>query len=80
MTGGSIYQVIELIGSSSESWEEAARNAVREAASTYHVFDAQLSYVVKRDYIKGAIGYTRHQNVDSEASGDAFYVGVQISK
>jgi len=30
----SIYKVIELVGSSEKSWEEAARNAVEEAAKT----------------------------------------------
>ena len=32
----STYHVIELIGSSSDSWELAAQNAVREAAKAYH--------------------------------------------
>ncbi|MGH9271469.1 MAG: dodecin domain-containing protein, partial [Ilumatobacteraceae bacterium] len=31
----STYQVIELIGSSSDSWELAAQNAVRQAATSY---------------------------------------------
>ncbi len=35
MTEGSVYRVVELIGASSDSWEQAARNAVREAARTY---------------------------------------------
>ena len=30
----SIYKVIELIGTSETSWEEAAKNAVERAAST----------------------------------------------
>ena len=30
----SVYKVIELVGSSDKSWEEAARNAVDEAAKT----------------------------------------------
>jgi flavin-binding protein dodecin len=29
---GSVYRVTEVIGASSESWEEAARNAVETAA------------------------------------------------
>lgn len=29
---GSVYNVIELIGTSSESWEQATQNAVREAS------------------------------------------------
>ena len=31
---GSVYRVTEVIGTSSESWEEAARNAVETAART----------------------------------------------
>ena len=31
----SVYGVVELIGSSSESWEQAAENAVREAAANH---------------------------------------------
>ncbi len=30
----SIYKVIELVGSSEKSWEDAANNAVQEAAKT----------------------------------------------
>lgn len=31
---GSVYKVVELIGTSSESWEKAARTAVETAAKT----------------------------------------------
>ena len=30
----SVYKVIELIGTSEQSWEEAAKNAVEQAAKT----------------------------------------------
>jgi flavin-binding protein dodecin len=30
----SIYKVVDLVGTSEKSWEEAARNAVEEAAKT----------------------------------------------
>lgn len=30
----SVYKVIELVGSSEKSWEEAAKNAVEEAGKT----------------------------------------------
>jgi len=30
----SIYKVIELVGSSSESWEKAARNAIQRASKS----------------------------------------------
>lgn len=49
MSTASVYRVVELIGSSSDSWEEAARNAVREAARTYH--DLRVAEVVEMDVL-----------------------------
>jgi flavin-binding protein dodecin len=49
MTGGSVYRVVELIGSSSESWEEAAKNAVREAARAYE--DLRVAEVIEMDVL-----------------------------
>ena len=46
---GSVYRVVELIGSSSESWEEAARNAVREASGSYQ--DLRVAEVVEMDVL-----------------------------
>lgn len=45
----SVYHVVELIGSSSESWEQAARNAVQEAAGTYS--DLRVAEVVEMDVL-----------------------------
>lgn len=45
----SVYRVVELIGSSSESWEQAARNAVEEAGSTFH--DLRVAEVVEMDVL-----------------------------
>ena len=45
----SVYQVVELIGSSSESWELAAQNAVREAAKAYQ--DLRVAEVVEMDVL-----------------------------
>lgn len=45
----SVYRVIELIGSSSESWERAAENAVREAGSSYG--DLRVAEVVEMDVL-----------------------------
>jgi flavin-binding protein dodecin len=45
----SVYQVIELIGSSSESWEHAAQNAVREAARSYE--DLRVAEVIEMDVL-----------------------------
>lgn len=47
--GDSVYQVIELIGSSSESWELAAQNAVREASKSYA--DLRVAEVVEMDVL-----------------------------
>lgn len=44
-----VYQVIELIGSSSDSWEKAAENAVREASKTYS--DLRVAEVVEMDVL-----------------------------
>lgn len=49
MSGSSVYRVVELIGSSSESWEEAAQNAVREAGKAYQ--DVRVGEVVEMDVL-----------------------------
>ncbi|HUF99605.1 MAG TPA: dodecin family protein [Ilumatobacter sp.] len=45
----SVYRVIELIGSSSDSWEQAARTAVKEANSVYD--DLRVAEVVEMDVL-----------------------------
>jgi dodecin len=45
----SIYKVIELIGTSSTSWEEAARSAVERAAETLR--DLRVAEVVDQDLV-----------------------------
>ncbi|MBA4410483.1 MAG: dodecin family protein [Bacteroidota bacterium] len=32
----SVYKIIELVGSSTESWEKAAQNAISRASETLH--------------------------------------------
>jgi len=49
MSGSSVYRVVELIGSSSDSWEEAAQNAVREAGKAYQ--DVRVGEVVEMDVL-----------------------------
>jgi dodecin len=49
-TGGStagVYRVTEVIGTSADSWEDAARNAVDTAASTLR--DLRIAEVTKLD-------------------------------
>ncbi|MEJ7714648.1 MAG: dodecin family protein [Thermoleophilaceae bacterium] len=43
----SVYRVTEIIGISSESWEQAARNAVETAAKS--VRDLRVAEVVRQD-------------------------------
>jgi flavin-binding protein dodecin len=43
----SIYKVVEVIGTSRKSWDDAARNAVETAASTLR--DLRIAEVVKLD-------------------------------
>ena len=42
-----IYKIVEVIGTSSESWEDAAKNAVEKAAETLR--DLRIAEVVKMD-------------------------------
>jgi flavin-binding protein dodecin len=43
----SVYKVIEIIGTSDTSWEEAARTAVEEAAG--HLEDLRVAEIEKLD-------------------------------
>lgn len=43
----SIYKIIELVGTSSESWEKAARNAVETASK--HLRDLRIAEVSQLD-------------------------------
>lgn len=43
----SVYKVIELVGSSPESWEKAAANAVETAAQSLR--DLRIAEVVEQD-------------------------------
>jgi flavin-binding protein dodecin len=47
MADESVYRVTEVIGISSESWAQAARNAVETAAKT--VRDLRIAEVVRED-------------------------------
>ena len=45
--GGTVYRVTEVIGTSSNSWEEAARNAVKTASSSLR--DLRIAEIEKLD-------------------------------
>jgi len=44
---GTVYRVTEVIGTSSNSWEDAARNAVKTAAGTLR--DLRIAEIEKLD-------------------------------
>ena len=44
---GSVYKVIELVGTSTESWEDAARSALKVAADSLQ--DLRIATVVEQD-------------------------------
>lgn len=44
---GSVYKVIELVGTSAESWEEAAKNAVETASKS--IRDLRIAEVAELD-------------------------------
>ena len=44
---GSVYKIIEIVGSSPKSWEEAAKVAVETASKTLE--DLRVAEVVKQD-------------------------------
>jgi len=43
----SVYKVVELVGTSTKSWEEAAKNAVETAAGSLR--DLRVAEIVKLD-------------------------------
>jgi flavin-binding protein dodecin len=45
--GGTVYRVTEVIGTSGNSWEDAARNAVKTAASSLR--DLRIAEIEKLD-------------------------------
>lgn len=47
MTPGSTYKIIELVGTSPTSWEEAARNAVDTASKSLR--DLRIAEITKLD-------------------------------
>ena len=47
----SVYRVIDVIGTSTSSWEEAAAEAIKTAASS--VRDLRVAEVIKQDVVVG---------------------------
>ncbi|MEM9033195.1 MAG: dodecin family protein [Actinomycetota bacterium] len=49
MNGNSVYNVVELIGTSSQSWEHAAATAIEEASRTLR--DLRVAEVIEQDVL-----------------------------
>ena len=62
----SVYKVIELVGTSSESWEKAAQAAVERAAQSLR--DLRIAEVVEQDLV-----------VDDEGKVTAFRTKLKLS-
>lgn len=56
---GSIYKIIEVVGTSKNSWEEAAKSAVETAGKTLE--DLRIAEVIKLDMVieKGKVNLYR---------------------
>jgi flavin-binding protein dodecin len=68
----SVYSVVELIGSSTESWEKAAANAVEEAARTIGS-DLRVAEVVEQDVLIEAgkiVAYRSKVRLSYKSAGD----------
>lgn len=66
----SVYKVIELIGTSNQSWEDAAATAVKKASETLR--NLRVAEVVKQDLDiaeGGAITYRTKLNVSFKFEG-----------
>ncbi len=66
----SVYKVIELIGTSSQSWEDAAATAVKKASETLR--NLRVAEVVKQDLDiaeGGGITYRTKLNVSFKFEG-----------
>ena len=66
----SIYRVTEVIGTSTDSWEKAAKNAVETAAKTLR--DLRVGEVVKLDTVieKGKVtAYRARVNISFKYEG-----------
>jgi flavin-binding protein dodecin len=49
MAGDSVYKITEIIGTSTTSWEDAAKNAIETASKTLR--DLRVAEIVKLDLV-----------------------------
>ena len=62
----SVYKVIELIGTSTDSWEKAARAAIERAAETLR--DLRVAEVVQQDVVISEDGKVESYRVKMKLS------------
>jgi flavin-binding protein dodecin len=62
----SVYKVIELVGTSTESWEKAAAAAVKQAAKSLR--DLRVAEVVQMD-----------ANIGSDGSIESYRIKIRVS-
>jgi dodecin len=63
---GSVYKVIEIVGTSESSWEDAARTAIDTAGRTLR--DLRIAEVIKQDVV-----------ISEEGQAESFRVRLQVS-
>jgi flavin-binding protein dodecin len=63
----SVYKVIEIIGTSPKSWEEAAKNAVELTGE--HLRDLRVAEVVEQDIVSKVEGYRTKLKVSFKYEG-----------
>ena len=63
---GSVYKVIEIVGTSESSWDDAARTAIETAAGSLR--DLRVAEVVKQDVV-----------ISEDGRAESFRVRLQIS-
>ena len=71
MEKGSVYKIIELVGTSKKSWDDAAKNAIETASKTLK--DLRIAEVVKLDVTveEGKVtAYRSRLNVSFKYHGD----------
>ena len=71
MATGSTYKIVEIVGTSTESWEKAAKNAVETAAASLK--DLRIAEITKLDMTieNGAVQTFRARvNVSFKYHGD----------
>ncbi len=68
---GSVYKIIEIVGTSAASWEDAAKTAVETASKTLE--DLRVAEVVKQDVVveKGKVSaYRVRLNISFKYHGE----------